>query len=256
MAKQTGQFPFTGKFGNVIGYQRNGIHFMRSMPEKVQQTKASIKASLNFGIASSKGKLIRHAFMPHLNVQGDRSRVSRLNQSLIKSGIEGLQGYQFNQHTGLKNFFSKLPVLSENHTLQIPAQTITPIPKATSIIIKIITTKIDFTAKQIISGNSKTITIDPNKPFEGLTFDATIKGKGTLLIALQIMFYQGDCLTLDKRYKAADIIAVVPQPIQPTTTKQGKKLTRTWKPGQRMPAPANSKTKLSVVRLAKAEQLE
>lgn len=237
MAMQTGLFPFTGRVGNVIGYKRNGVHFVRSMPSEVNQTASTRKAAKNFGIASSKGSLIRRAFTNHLDVKGDSSRVNRLNQTLIQSDIQGLQGYQFNRHTGVKEFFSIAPELSTDNILRIPAQKL-PVPgKAASLEVKLITTKIDFNTRRITNTVSKNVLINLSQPFEGLEMDASLQGKGTLLIALQVRVLNSDrpnkytpavipaeWLTNDRRYKAADIIAIVPPIAKQAVKKQQKRL--------------------------------
>ena len=92
MAKQTGPFFFTGKLDTVIGYERNGVHFLRSMPARVKQTTATRQAARNFGIASRKGRLIRKAFAPHLDLRCDGAFVNRLNKVLIQSGVQGIKG--------------------------------------------------------------------------------------------------------------------------------------------------------------------
>lgn len=254
MAKQTGQLQFTGRLGNLIGYKRNGEYFVRCMPAEVHQTPATRKSSRKFGIASSKGALIRKALAPHLNIIGDSARVSRLNQTLISSGLQGLKKYQFNRYTGLNNFLSIVPVLSKDNILQIPAQTLFEVPKATSLELKLIAVKIDFDSRRITGSASKSLSIDLSKPFEGCNLDASVKGKGTLILVLQIMIYQGDVLTLDRRYKAADIIAVVPQTVQQAAIKQGKKVTKALKPEKQIHVPA--KTKIPSPLLIVAEQLE
>src|SRR5207248_2099316 len=125
MAKQTGIFKFTGKLDNVIGYRRNGIHFVRTMPQQVRQTTATQRASGNFGMASRKGRLIRRAVVNQLEVGYDGSLVNRLNKALIQAGnnnLRGIEGLRFNQHTGLEKFFAQPAVVSEHGLVSIPAQ--------------------------------------------------------------------------------------------------------------------------------------
>ncbi len=62
MAKITSAVTFTGKVGGLIGYKRNGKYFLRSVPEKVRQSKATKRAAKRFGAASRKGALIRSAW--------------------------------------------------------------------------------------------------------------------------------------------------------------------------------------------------
>ncbi len=83
MAKQISLITFTGKLGNLIGYERGGKYFLRSMPEIVRQTTATRRAAQRFGIASRKAALIRSAFYDELDIHCDSSHVNRLNRILI-----------------------------------------------------------------------------------------------------------------------------------------------------------------------------
>ena len=49
MGRQTSLLTFTGRAGNLIGYHRDGKHFMRCMPETVRQTSATRQAAQRFG---------------------------------------------------------------------------------------------------------------------------------------------------------------------------------------------------------------
>ena len=56
------------------------------MPETVRQTTATRQAARTFGIVSRKGKLIRRAIVPHLDIRYNGALVNRLNQALLKAG--------------------------------------------------------------------------------------------------------------------------------------------------------------------------
>lgn len=225
MARQTGKFPFIGRVGNMIGYKRNGVYYMRSVPEKVTQTKATKKAANNFGKASNKGGLIRNALKPHLDVICDKSHVYRLNSKLIKSSdLRNLPGFRFNNKTGIDQYFHMKPVLTENNILQIPKQQIPDIFKHTLLDIKLIATKIDLGAKRIIDTVSHAVRINSDKPFSGLQFEVNIPGNGTLIMALQVRgLFEDGAPSHDKRWAVADIIAVVPQNEQTGKKKTTKK---------------------------------
>ena len=254
MATQTGQIPFTGRIGNLIGYKRNGVHFLRSMPTEVIQSKASRKAARNFGIASSNGSLVRKGLGAHLDVRGDGAKVNRLNKTLIQSGIQGMKGFRFNKHTGLDQFFCIAPTLSENNIMRIPAQTLFAPYQSTSIEVKLISSRIDFSTRRIINSTSHTITLDPGQPFEGLEMDASVQGKGSLIVAIQIRVYFGNMLTLDRRFNAADIIAVVVPVVVHASKKISKKPVKQWQPSVQKPIPAT--TSYTITKLIKADLLE
>jgi hypothetical protein len=219
MAKQTGLFKFTGKLDNVIGYRRNGIHFVRSMPAVVRQTTATRQASRNFGMASRKGKLVRKAFAGQLDVRSDGTLVNRLNKTLIQAGLQGMKGYRFNRHTGIEKFFFSSPVLSDDNILRIPAQELSQLPGVTSLEVKVIAVRINFAERRVTASRSVTKSIDMSQPFEGLELDVAVPGKGTLIVTLQVRSCRGLLITGDRRYMAADVIAVV----APSTKSAGKK---------------------------------
>lgn len=213
MAKQTGLFQFTGKLGNVIGYRRNGNYFVRSMPVTVQQTSATRRASRNFGIASRKAKLIRQAIMPHLDINYDGSLVNRLNKTLIQA--QHLEGFRLNKHTGVEKFFSVQPFM-QNGQLIIPAQTLPQQGAATHLELTLVTTRISFIEQRITPHHQTTITINMNAPFNGAELEATLPGKGTLFVVLQVKALKGKEISADRRFMAADIIAA-------TTTENRKR---------------------------------
>ncbi|MEZ2445598.1 hypothetical protein AB6805_27975 [Chitinophaga sp. RCC_12] len=212
MAKQTGLLQFTGKLGNVIGYRRNGTYFLRSMPDVVQQTTATRRASRDFGIASRKGKLIRQAIVPHLEINPYGTLVNRLNKALItatKDRLTELKGFRFNPHTGVDQFFSHQPVITSGGMLHIPAQQLWPPAKATHLEIRVVAVRINFAQRQVTGCIDSAIIIDLSRPFNGAELAATVPGKGTLLVTLQVKAYEHGAAIENRRSKAADIIAVM-----------------------------------------------
>ena len=221
MAKQTGLFQFTGKLDNVIGYRRNGSYFVRTMPVTVKQTAATRQASRNFGIASRKAKLIRQAITPQLEINCDGSLVNRLNKVLITAGKDQwkhLEGFRFNKHTGIDKFFWLQPVM-QNGTLKIPAQTLSPQGAITHLEITVMATRISFVERRIIKQHSTTIKVDLKAPFNGAELNASVPGKGTLLVVLQVTAWKGTDPVGDRRFMAADILFVA----TPATKKEAAK---------------------------------
>ncbi|SKC99027.1 hypothetical protein SAMN05660461_1340 [Chitinophaga ginsengisegetis] len=212
MAKQTGLLQFTGKLGNVIGYRRNGSYFIRSMPDTVQQTTATRRASRDFGIASRKGKLIRRAITPHLAINPGGTLVNRLNKALItatRDRLPELKGFRFNPYTGVEQFFSLQPIITTGGILHIPAQKLWPPAKATHLEIVVVAVRINFAQRQITGRTESATTIDLSQPFNGAELAATVPGRGTLLVTLQVRAYEHGAVIENRRSKAADIIAVV-----------------------------------------------
>jgi hypothetical protein len=214
MALQVGVVKFTGRLDNVIGYRRNGKYFFRSMPDKVRQTAATRHAARRFGMASRKGKLIRQAFRPHLDMRYDGTLVNRLNKLLIQSGIHHLQGFHFNRHTGLEKMFLVPPVFTVNGTLHIPAQELLPQGNNTHLELSLIATRIDFITQRVLSTEASTAIIDlnPHVPFNGMALSVPVEGEGVLMVTLQCRACKACNGILqpsyDRRYMAADMISI------------------------------------------------
>lgn len=210
MAKQTGLIQFTGKLGNVIGYRRNGAWCMRSLPEKVRQTTATRQASRNFGIASRKGKLIRQAIVPHLDIFPNGTMGNCLNKALIHAGknLHSLEGFRFNSHCGVEKFFSQQPVISPHGILQIPAQSLPEQEAGTTLEIKAIAVRVNFITGKTTGSRTATITADVHTPFNGASMELMVPGKGTLLLVLQVRLFKAGAASYNRRFMAADILHV------------------------------------------------
>ncbi|GEP94246.1 hypothetical protein [Chitinophaga cymbidii] len=211
MARQTSLFTFTGKAANMIGYYRDGKHYFRSMPATVRQTTATKRAALHFGFASRKGRLIRSAFANDLDVRCDGTHINRLNKLLIKAGRNNnapLAGFRFNQHTGVDRFFHAAPTLSQDGILHIPAQTLPQLKGITALEVKVIAIRINFAERRVVSTETAVIKLDPREAFAGAALDVDIPGKGTLIVALQVRGMYGADASGNRKYLAADIIAV------------------------------------------------
>lgn len=216
MAKQTGLFKFTGKLDNVIGYRRNGVHFVRSMPDKVRQTPATRRAAREFGVASRKGRLIRRAISPYLG-RHDSTSVNRLNKVLIQlrnNRLQGIEGFRFNRHTGLDKIFAQLPVYTAAGVVKIPAQELPLLGRASHLEVNVIAARINFAERRIVDVESVTELIDLSREFTGMELAASVGGKGTLIVTVQVQACSqcnGKILPVrDRRYMAADIVSVVP----------------------------------------------
>lgn len=213
MAKQNSILPFTGKLGNLIGYRRNGKFYLRGMPEIVRQTVATRRAARRFGMASSRGALIRHAFYGELDVRADKTHGNRLTKALIPSAgnnIKGLTGFRFNKHTGIDRFFLLPPQFSADGILHIPAQTLPVFKNITSLEVKVIATRINFETQQVVAAESDILLLDLRESFNGAVFSLDVPGNGILVVALQIRGLQDNIPSRNTRYLAADIVAVQP----------------------------------------------
>jgi len=210
MAKQTSIIPFTGKLGNLIGYERNGEYFLRSMPEIVRQTHATRRAARRFGMASRKGALIRHAFYCDLDIRCDSGHINRLNKALIAAGSNhaAITGFRFNQHAGTDRFFTVAPRLLRNDILHIPSQTIAQYKGLTALEVKVIAARIDFIKAQVTGTATAILTISPGMSFEETNIPLDVPGAGTLVVTLQVRGMYKAGASCNRQHLAADIIAV------------------------------------------------
>jgi len=69
---------FTGRVGNLIFYNVNGNKYVRTMPSKVRQTKATKAKASEFGKASTLGSLIRSQMLPIVANPKDLKMQTRL----------------------------------------------------------------------------------------------------------------------------------------------------------------------------------
>jgi hypothetical protein len=211
MAKQISLIPFTGKLGHLIGYERNGKYFLRSMPEIVRQTTATRRAAQRFGMASRKAALVRNAFYDELDIRCDSGYANRLNKMLIAAGGDhtAITGFRFNEYAGTDRFFTVPPRLFKNGVLHIPAQHIAQYKEVTALEVKVIAARIDFSTRRVFDTEAVVMIIDPSVPFGGADVPLDIPGSGTLVVTLQVRSMHKEGLSNSRQYQAADIIAVM-----------------------------------------------
>ncbi len=208
----TSVITFSGRVGNVIAYKRGGKHCLRSMPELVRQTDNTRRAAKWFGAASRKGAFIRNAVAPDIDIYCDGEVVNRLNSTIVAAGRNnhaGLKGFRFNGHAGIEKFFPELPVCSPEGKLHIPAQKLHEYGDAVRMEIKLIATRVDFATRAVTGMDADMLHIDLEQPFEGADLTVEVPGKGTLLVTLQVRTFLKDGISYNRKYNAADIIAVI-----------------------------------------------
>jgi hypothetical protein len=211
MALQTSIIPFIGRLGDIIGYCRDGKHYIRSMPKKVRQTKATRRAAKRFGIASKRGALLRKSVYTELDIPCDSTHVTRLTSALLNAGpnnLDSIRGFRFIQATGIERFFAVTPVFSEDGSLHIPAQALPQLKGIHAWEVKVIATRIDFKKHTTTGTDIAGITIDPREPFNGATLSVSVPGKGTLVVVLEVLAFRDQLPSQNKQHMAADIIAV------------------------------------------------
>ncbi len=212
MARLNSIFKFTGKLGNVIAYRRGGKQFLRSRPESVRQTPATRRSAQWFGAASRKGALVRGAIMPDLDIVCDGNYVNMLNKRIVEAGRNnhaGLKGYRFNPYTGIGDILLLPPTFSKDGRLRIPAQRPDAPRNAVRVEVKLIGTRIDFLNRRVTGSDAAVLEIDLRKPFSGADLTIDVPGTGTLLVTVQVRTFFDDAVSQNRKYTAADIIAVV-----------------------------------------------
>jgi hypothetical protein len=218
MGRQHSIITFTGRLGNLIGYERNGKYFLRSMPEIVRQTSATRRAAKRFGMASRKGALIRNAFYDDLDIRGDSGHINRLNKLLIAAAGNNaaITGFRFNQYAGIDRFFTVAPKLFRDGILHIPPQAIAQHKNIATLEVKVIAAHIDFTTREVTDMETVIMMIDARETFAGAKIPLNVSGKGILVVTLQVRGMNEDVPSCNRQYLAADIIAVKEQqPVKP-----------------------------------------
>lgn len=215
--------PFKGRLGNVISYERNGRHCLRTVPETVRQTENTRRAAKVFGAASRKSALIRHAFAPELNIFPDKVLVNRLNSYILNAGRNnhaGLKNFRFNGYTGLEKFFGQQPVFTKDGRLHLPGYKLEAYGDAVRMEVKLIGTRIDFGTRTVTGTDTAVLNIaldESSQSFEGAEMSVNVPGKGTLLVVVQVRLFAADKFDIrDRKYFAADIVAVIEE--QPQVT--------------------------------------
>ncbi|NML21741.1 hypothetical protein HHL16_12695 [Pseudoflavitalea sp. G-6-1-2] len=220
-----GKIKFTGRFGDLISYKRNGKYCLRSVPEHVTQTDATRKAAKRFGEASHTGKLIRHALAPYLYGKKDQQHVNRLNKRLIESGVEGLRGYRFNQKRNVSEFLY-FPTFGDDNILRILNIIEPRHMRVTHMEYKLIAMRLDTVTGEVLQLLERSYThkfVSWAENFKPVELDANLPGKGTLIVVLQANPYQGKYPLYDKRFHATEIIKVEVPATKTISGKQRRK---------------------------------
>ncbi len=156
------------------------------------------------------------------------SRQQRTAASLPQDGLTGmpthtgqragihqcLLGFAFNPHTGIDKLLTRPPVFSADGLLQLPAQLFRNTGRATHLQVRAIGVRINFTERRVVDMDEVSAVIDLQCPFNGLELSLSVPGKGRLFVVLQLQsctICNKNVYPLrDRRYMAADIIAIAP----------------------------------------------
>lgn len=237
MALQVGIIKVTGKVGDLVGYRLEGKHRARKKAENVRRSEPTKLAAIDFGAASSAGKLVRHGVRQGLNIRTDHKLTNRLNAALLKilyasseqrgsrsfkrEKMAALTGFSFNKATDLSRLLTFRPkVVQQKDALRIalPALTAEDVLHAkntTHIEIKAIAVGVNFQEGKYLDAVTDTVLIDLRKEPAAKELVLPFKaGDEETIVVLQVSAYdehQGTlCRLGNRKYFAADIIDVIP----------------------------------------------
>lgn len=233
MARQTGPITFTGKLGNLIGYEVDGVPLVRSMPTHVERSYATKRSAMDFGTASKGGRLLRRALSEELEIPDDGKLVNRINkilQTIVKADahhfpgqrsiltrhLPALTGFNLNKATKLDQLLTFQPKLTKDKDGNICVSVTPSCKKArgtTHMEIKAFVTGVDFSKAKYTPAASESKLIDVQAAPEKVAFKLSYTGKEAAFVVLQVIPLQmvnGELTLLqDVKYAAADIIGVM-----------------------------------------------
>lgn len=172
MAIQTGIITLSGRIGNVVHYERDGVNCSRTVAEKYALTEATKKSGAEFGKASAAGALIRKGMEPIIKRMMHSKLVNKINKRLIKiinTGPVALKGdrevidgdvallkdLEFNPYSTVGRLTFLLPTMAidpmECIRFMLPRMEMSyafnPPPKAAFGVLQLICCTYDFPAK-------------------------------------------------------------------------------------------------------------
>ncbi|UYQ91096.1 hypothetical protein MKQ68_13435 [Chitinophaga horti] len=231
MAIQTGIFPFTGKLGNVIGYNYRGKSCMRSMPAFVKQTTATRQAARDFGTASRCARILRHALENVADLTYDTTFGNRLNRAMgevlradrtHKRGrrtmcygdLSRLNGLRVNANTFVHDDIEIVRHFDGAVSVSVTNPCSYLAPKATALQYRAIALVPDFnlgTCTAVVSGS---VLFNPAAPQQGVELHLPVPADKQVIILLEVTCYNANGPMRMKYFNALDVMAVMP-PMKP-----------------------------------------
>ncbi len=208
----------------MIGYRRGGRYFMRTAPEKVNQSEATKAAGRLFGAASACGKYIREAVMPALDISYDTSVVNRLNSLLYREALTNpdwkdlstLTGFSFSRYTRLGDILRGTPRIQRDYhgnilvLLDHPGSLNKTPPKATHIAIKAIAMN---PAQRKDAVATEPVLIDLRNPPQELTLTIPYAAQDAAAVILEVIFVTKEngvhYPIRNRRFYAAEVVSVI-----------------------------------------------
>lgn len=145
-----------------------------------------------------------------MDIPCDSGHINSLNKIFVAAAGDhtAINGFRFNEHAGIDRFFTVPPRLFRNGILHFPAQSLLQHRDILSLEVTVIVTHIDFKCHKTLHMETITMTVDNSEDFKGTDLPLDISRTGTLIVTLQVRGIHKDGPACNKRYFAADIIAV------------------------------------------------
>jgi hypothetical protein len=231
------QMGYTGRIGNVIHYKMGNKFYSRSAPRKYKQTKGTKEKSVEFGMASTIGRVIRENLEAVIPEPADRKMQTRLvgeifnwlqlarHQPAPVSTQSTLDGFRFSSESHGLSWRWKLkfevnnPVSGQIHIAIpsfIPESALRTPAGASGVVCRIASVVIDIENKEKIGSAQNEIgyTLDRNEaPAQNIIQELPMPG-GSLLVTGMCLEYlvvrQGRLVpTNDKLFRPSEIIYAV-----------------------------------------------
>jgi hypothetical protein len=228
---------FIGRIGNVIHYKMGDKYYTRSAPRKYKQTKGTKAKSIEFGMASTIGKVVREGLEPIIFATDDRKMHTRL-VGQIYTWLQTARNKPASDDTqpnfNLFQFTTGNPSLSARWNIALKVSKISPgqiqiaipsfIPKsafrapasASSVTCRIASVVIDIEKKMEIGRAQDEInyTLDQKKVEAQKIIQELTMSPGSLLVTgMCLEFFttrmHQKVLTREKLYKPSHIIYAV-----------------------------------------------
>lgn len=235
MARQMGPFFFTGTYNGMVGYKVGDEYFFRRIADQVTQTKATRRASGDFGAASSCGKLIRQALHQAMDLKQEHSLTNRLNRIMAKvirkdtirqagnrlalpEHLGMLEDFSFIKKTRLDNVLLGIEAdIEQSAFITVSIPTVAKIKctkRTTHIEVKAIAISVNFARGTFKQTTSEAVCIPANQTWKALELTMPRPGTDATLVILQVRALEEvngqRSMFSDKNYCAAEIIAVMP----------------------------------------------
>jgi hypothetical protein len=230
MAKQEAVF-ISGKINNLVFYRRSSPYIVRSLPDSVNQSAATKRRSINFGIAARAAKILRQLLAGQLPFPANKSMKSRFGGAISKwlaandaatlppqHALPYISGFAFNESASISEVWKlTLTVTRINENLMavdipafIPAAAIKAPPGSATVHITLAAASCSWLHPAVQGSSSKTISFAYNNTTVAAqsVLLAVPAGAGSLVLSIASIQFTGDnsLLFTAERYRPCNVI--------------------------------------------------